>query len=287
MQTTARGERNPRRHPRVHAREISRRIYTRVPPSTFIAARFRFSGLSNRFRLSKLHRNRCRCPRFPPRRHKPTPVDTDACPGWSPTFSVPGQTTPRPAPARPRFSCRTCFSLFSSLSLSLFLIQFSSFLEFSIRTIYFNRPRTSEKSSTRRVSWFEAKNSLYRKSKKRILGKISLSLPLSRCRFSAARVVLVLSTTASRREARESLRYLGRSLDDLETLEGSPTTRRERFRVDPRRGETERHAGGVSSVAAPFTSLLIIRRSLFSVGLSRRILARPSLLLLLLNTPGL
>lgn len=25
---------------------------------------FRFSGLSNRFRLSKLHRNRCRCPRF-------------------------------------------------------------------------------------------------------------------------------------------------------------------------------------------------------------------------------
>lgn len=89
--------------------------------------------------------------------------------------------------------------------------------------------------------------------------------------------MLVLSTTASRREARESLRYLGRSLDDLETLEGSPTTRRERFRVDPRRGETERHAGGVSSVAAPFTSLLIIRRSLFSVGLSRRILARPSL----------
>lgn len=287
MQTTARGERNPRRHPRVHAREISRRIYTRVPPSTFIAARFRFSGLSNRFRLSKLHRNRCRCPRFPPRRHKPTPVDTDACPGWSPTFSVPGQTTPRPAPARPRFSCRTCFSLFSSLSLSLPDPFFFLSRIFYSLILYFNRSRTSEKSSTRRVSWFEAKNSLYRKSKKRILGKISLSLPLSRCRFSAARVVLVLSTTASRREARESLRYLGRSLDDLETLEGSPTTRRERFRVDPRRGETERHAGGVSSVAAPFTSLLIIRRSLFSVGLSRRILARPSLLLLLLNTPGL
>lgn len=203
MQTTARGERNPRRHPRVHAREISRRIYTRVPPSTFIAARFRFSGLSNRFRLSKLHRNRCRCPRFPPRRHKPTPVDTDACPGWSPTFSVPGQTTPRPAPARPRFSCRTCFSLFSSLSLSLFLIQFSSFLEFSIRTIYFNRPRTSEKSSTRRVSWFEAKNSLYRKSKKRILGKISLSPSLQMSVLGGESSACTLHNCfSSRRESR-------------------------------------------------------------------------------------
>lgn len=50
---------------------------------------FRFSGLLNRFQLSKLHRNRCRCPRFPPRRHKPTPVDTGRVCGVVSSVPVP------------------------------------------------------------------------------------------------------------------------------------------------------------------------------------------------------
>jgi len=39
----------------IHESSSDRRLYRRA---------FRFSGLSNRFRLSKLHRNRCRCPRL-------------------------------------------------------------------------------------------------------------------------------------------------------------------------------------------------------------------------------
>lgn len=39
----------------IHESSAGRRFYRRA---------FRFSGLSNRFRLSKLHRNRCQCPRF-------------------------------------------------------------------------------------------------------------------------------------------------------------------------------------------------------------------------------
>lgn len=55
-----------------------RRIVVRVAVvcRCFYRGAFRFSGLLNRFQLSKLHRNRCRCPRFPLRRHKPTPVDS-------------------------------------------------------------------------------------------------------------------------------------------------------------------------------------------------------------------
>lgn len=97
--------------PNLHARP--------VPPLSRRDSGFQGCRISG-FRLSKLHRNRCRCPRFPPRRHKPTPVDTDACPGWSPTFSVSSQTTPDPVhldpPPRPCFSCRTCLFFFLSLS---------------------------------------------------------------------------------------------------------------------------------------------------------------------------
>lgn len=123
-------------------------------------------------------------------------------------------------------------------SLSSPLIHFSSSnLRFSHANIFQSSLNTVRILYTRRIALFEAKNSLYRKSEERILGKISLH---SQMFVLGGGTLTRYSPTPSRRE---SLRYLGRSLDDLETLEGSPTTRRERFRVDPRRGKQP--AGGV------------------------------------------
>lgn len=123
-------------------------------------------------------------------------------------------------------------------SLSSPLIHFSSSnLGFSHANIFQSSLNTVRILYTRRIALFEAKNSLYRKSEERILGKISLH---SQMFVLGGGTLTRYSPTPSRRE---SLRYLGRSLDDLETLEGSPTTRRERFRVDPRRGKQP--AGGV------------------------------------------
>lgn len=243
--------------------------------------------MSNRFRLSKLHRNRCRCPRFPPRRHKPTPVDTDACPGWSPTFSVSSQTTPDPRPAPPSlfqlpnlpFLLSLSFSppppslraklhrleLIGHLpfSLSSPLIHFSSSnLGFSHANIFQSSLNTVRILYTRRIALFEAKNSLYRKSEERILGKISLH---SQMFVLGGGTLTRYSPTPSRRGESRFVTLEGRSMTSrLLKAHPQPDANGSASILGEENSQPEAY-----SVAAPFTSLLIIRRSLFSVGLSR------------------
>lgn len=187
--------------------------------------------MSNRFRLSKLHRNRCRCPRFPPRRHKPTPVDTGACPGWSPTFSVSSQTYTRSCTTRPVrpslfqlpdplsspspffFSRAKLYEMYIDLIVSLPLIHLSLNLGSSHDDIF--------QSSSSIINLYSvqaspcSKNSLYRK-----LGggrkSSERSLSRARCSFSAA-VLTLLSNNSFSSRRRES-RFV--------TLEGRSTTSR-------------------------------------------------------------
>lgn len=146
-------------------------------------------------------------------------------------------------------------------SLSSPLIHFSSSnLGFSHANIFQSSLNTVRILYTRRIALFEAKNSLYRKSEERILGKISLHSQM----FVLGGGTLTRYSPTRRGESR------------FVTLEGrSMTSRLLKAHPQPDANGSASILGEENSqpeaysVAAPFTSLLIIRRSLFSVGLSR------------------
>lgn len=143
------------------------------------------------------------------------------------------------------------------------LIHFSSSnLGFSHANIFQSSLNTVRILYTRRIALFEAKNSLYRKSEERILGKISLH---SQMFVLGGGTLTRYSPTPSRRGESRFVTLEGRSMTSrLLKAHPQPDANGSASILGEENSQPEAY-----SVAAPFTSLLIIRRSLFSVGLSR------------------